>query len=208
MLVHTITVGPFFENCFLVADKKSKEVWLIDPGAEGNRIRVEIERLDLKPSKILLTHAHGDHIGAVEELRKFYNIPVFIHEKDHSLLVDPEENLSAAFGMPIAAGKADGFLAEGDKLNLGELRFEVIETPGHTPGGVTIYGEKAAFTGDALFAGSIGRYDFPHSDGQVLSRSLARLLELPDNTAVYSGHGPATTIGRERKTNPFLLELG
>jgi glyoxylase-like metal-dependent hydrolase (beta-lactamase superfamily II) len=207
MLVHTITVGPFFENCFLVGDEKTKEGWIIDPGAEGSRIRAEIERLGLKPSKILLTHAHGDHIGAVEELRKFYNIPVLIHEKDHPLLVDPEENLSAAFGMPISAGKADGFLSERDKLALGGLQFEVIETPGHTPGGITLYGEKTAFTGDALFAGSIGRYDFPHSDGKLLFKSLQKLLKLPDETVVYSGHGPATTIGRERETNPFLLEL-
>lgn len=207
MLVSTITVGPFFENCFLAADEKTKEAWIIDPGAEGSRIRTEIQRLELKPSKILLTHAHGDHIGAVEELRKFYNIPVFIHEKDQPLLTSPEENLSAAFGMPISAGKADGFLKEGDKLELGELQFKVIETPGHTPGGITIYGEKTAFTGDALFAGSIGRYDFPHSEGEVLFSSLKRLLELPDDTKVYSGHGPMTTIGRERETNPFLLDL-
>ena len=207
MLVYTITVGPFFENSFLVADEKTKECWIIDPGAEGSRIRSEIKRLGLKPRKILLTHAHGDHIGAVEELRKFYKIPVCIHEKDHSLLVSPEENLSAAFGMPISASKADGFLTEGDKLALGGLSFEVIETPGHTPGGITLYGEKTAFTGDALFAGSIGRYDFPHSDGEILMQSLKRLLELPDDTAVYSGHGPATTIGRERETNPFLLDL-
>ncbi|HXF48304.1 MAG TPA: MBL fold metallo-hydrolase [Verrucomicrobiae bacterium] len=207
MIVQTITVGPFFENCFLVADEKTKDCWIIDPGAEGSRIRAEIQRLGLKPSKILLTHAHGDHIGAVEELRRHYNIPVFIHEKDHPLLISAEENLSAAFGMPISAGKADGFLKEGEKLKLGGLSFEVIETPGHTPGGITIYGEKAAFTGDALFAGSIGRYDFPHSDGEVLMQSLKRLLELPDDTAVYSGHGAATTIGRERETNPFLLGL-
>ena len=207
MLVKTITVGPFFENCFLGADEKTKEAWIVDPGAEGSRIRAEIQRLRLKPLKILLTHAHGDHIGAVEELRKYYNIPVFIHEKDHPLLISAEENLSAAFGMPISAGKADGFLKEGDQLKLGGLAFEVIETPGHTPGGITIYGEKTAFTGDALFAGSIGRYDFPHSDGEVLFRSLKRLLELPDDTAVYSGHGPATSIGGERETNPFLLDL-
>ena len=207
MLVKTITVGPFFENCFLVADEKTKEAWIVDPGAEGSRIRAEIQRLGLKPLKILLTHAHGDHIGAVEELRKNYNIPVLIHEKDHPLLISAEENLSAAFGMPISAGKADGFLKEGDQLKLGGLSFEIIETPGHTPGGITIYGEKTAFTGDALFAGSIGRYDFPHSDGEVLMQSLRRLLKLPDDTAVYSGHGAATTIGRERETNPFLLDL-
>ena len=207
MLVKTITVGPFFENCFLVADEKTKEAWIVDPGAEGSRIRAEIQRLGLKPLKILLTHAHGDHIGAVEELRKHYNIPVFIHEKDHPLLISAEKNLSAAFGMPISVGKADGFLKEGDQLKLGGLSFEIIETPGHTPGGITIYGEKTAFTGDALFAGSIGRYDFPHSDGEVLMQSLRRLLKLPDDTAVYSGHGAATTIGRERETNPFLLDL-
>ena len=207
MLVNTITVGPFFENCFLAADEKTKEAWIIDPGAEGSRIRAEIERLGLKPSKILLTHAHGDHIGAVEELRKFYNVPVFIHEKDHPLLIDPEENLSAAFGMPISADKANGFLSEGDKLDLGGFSFKVIETPGHTPGGITLFGEKTAFTGDALFAGSIGRYDFPHSDGELLFRSLQKLLKLPDDTTVYSGHGPATTIGQERETNPFLSDL-
>ncbi|MCI0331041.1 MAG: MBL fold metallo-hydrolase [candidate division Zixibacteria bacterium] len=190
-----------------MADEKTKEAWIIDPGAEGNRIRSEIQRLGLKPSKIILTHAHGDHIGAVEELRQFYKIPVFIHEKDHPLLISPEENLSAAFGMPISAGKAEEFLVEGGRLNLGELNFEVIETPGHTPGGITLYGEKAAFTGDALFAGSIGRYDFPHSDGELLFQSLQKLMKLPDDTVVYSGHGPATTIGRERKMNPFLLDL-
>ena len=207
MLIRTITVGPFFENCYLVADENSKEAWIIDPGAEAGRIKSEVQKAGVKPVKILLTHAHGDHIGAVEELRKFYNIPVFIHAKDHLLLTSPEANFSAAFGMPISAGNADGFLAEGDTLNLGGLRFEVIETPGHTPGGITVYGEKAAFTGDALFAGSIGRYDFPHSDGGLLFRSLEKLLKLPDDTVVYSGHGPATTIGRERKTNPFLLDL-
>ncbi len=190
-----------------MAGEKTKEAWIIDPGAEGGRIRAEIKKLGLKPSKILLTHAHGDHIGALEELRKFYKIPVYIHEKDHPLLISAEENLSAAFGMPIQAGKADGFLKGGDKPELGNLRFKVIETPGHTPGGITIYGEKSAFTGDALFAGSIGRYDFPHSDGEVLMCSLKRLLEMPEDTTVYSGHGAATTIGHERETNPFLLDL-
>ncbi len=207
MLIRTITVGPFFENCYLVADENSKEAWIIDPGAEARRIQSEVKRAGVKPVKILLTHAHGDHIAAVDELRDFYKIPVFIHEKDHALLVSPDENLSAAFGMPIAARAAEGFLAAGDKLALGGLKFEVIETPGHTPGGITLFGEGVAFTGDALFAGSIGRYDFPHSDGKVLFRSLKRLLELPDETAVYSGHGPATTIRRERETNPFLLDL-
>lgn len=207
MLIRTVTVGPFFENCYLMADEKTKEAWIIDPGAEAGRIKSEIQKADVKPVKILLTHAHGDHIAAVDELRDFYQIPVLIHEKDHPLLISPEENLSAAFGMPISARPADGFLKAGEKLALGNLNFEVIETPGHTPGGITIYGEKVAFTGDALFAGSIGRYDFPHSDGQTLFRSLKRLLELPDDTTVYSGHGPATTIGQERKSNPFLLEL-
>lgn len=207
MLIRTITVGPFFENCYIVADENSKEAWIIDPGAEAGRIKSEVKRAGVKPVKILLTHAHGDHIAAVDEIRGFYKIPVFIHEKDHPLLVSPEENLSAAFGMPIAARPAEGFLAEGDRLELGGLNFHVIETPGHTPGGITLFGEGTAFTGDALFAGSIGRYDFPHSDGKILFQSLKRLLELPDETAVYSGHGPATTIGQERETNPFLLEM-
>lgn len=191
----------------MVIDEKTKEAWIIDPGAEAGRIKSEIQKARVKPVKILLTHAHGDHIAAVDELRDFYKIPVLIHEDDHPLLISAEENLSAAFGMPIAARPANGFLKAGEKLTLGNLSFEVIETPGHTPGGITIYGEKVAFTGDALFAGSIGRYDFPHSDGKVLFRSLKRLLELPDDTAVYSGHGPATAIGQERQSNPFLLEL-
>jgi len=207
MLIRTITVGPFFENCYLVIDEKTKEAWIIDPGAEANRIKSEIQKAGVKPVKILLTHAHGDHIAAVDELRDYYKIPVLIHEKDHPLLISAEENLSAAFGMPVSARPAEGFLKAEEKLTLGSLNFEIVETPGHTPGGITIYGEKMAFTGDALFAGSIGRYDFPHSDGKVLFRSLKRLLELPDETVVYSGHGPATTIGQERQTNPFLMEL-
>ncbi len=191
----------------MVIDEKTKEAWIIDPGAEANRIKSEIQKAGVKPVKILLTHAHGDHIAAVDELRDYYKIPVLIHEKDHPLLISAEENLSAAFGMPVSARPAEGFLKAEEKLTLGSLNFEIVETPGHTPGGITIYGEKMAFTGDALFAGSIGRYDFPHSDGKVLFRSLKRLLELPDETVVYSGHGPATTIGQERQTNPFLMEL-
>jgi glyoxylase-like metal-dependent hydrolase (beta-lactamase superfamily II) len=205
IFIDTIPVGEIETNCYLIGD--GKEAILIDPGEEAERIESLIKKRGVKIGRILLTHGHMDHIGAVSPLKKLTGAPVLIHSKDAIMLTDPKANLSGAFGNPFVADAADGFLEDGDEIMAGDLILKVIYTPGHTPGGVSLYGANAGvvFTGDALFAGSIGRTDFPRSNYQMLINSIKqRLFVLPDKTIVYPGHGPQTTIGEEKSSNPWL----
>jgi glyoxylase-like metal-dependent hydrolase (beta-lactamase superfamily II) len=184
------------------------ECWIIDPGEEPGPLLRFLREHPLRPSAILLTHAHADHIAGLDQVRAvFPNIPVLAHAAERDWFEDPQSNLSYFMGEPISVSPPTGTLSPGQKLRLGGAEFTVLETPGHSPGSVTLHcpAAKLALVGDALFRDSIGRTDFPGSDHATLMRSLHKvLMKLPDDTTVFSGHGPATTIGRERRSNPFL----
>ena len=202
--VEVLEVGPYFTNCYLVSDEK--HALLIDPGDDSLRIEQLIEKSNVDIENIILTHGHIDHIAALAHIKEITGAPVLIHPEDAEMLTDAKANLSAFHSTAFIAETADGFLNEGDTIEVGRFQFRVLHTPGHSPGGISLVTEGIVFTGDALFWGSIGRTDFPNGNHETLIRSIkTRLLTLPDDTIVYSGHGPKTTIGHERKINPFLI---
>ena len=207
LLVETIVTGPFLENTYLVARGRGAPCVLIDPGDNPDVIAQRIEDLDLTPEIILNTHGHLDHIGAVQPMRRRYDIPFAIHPGDRPLL----ENVNGQARMFGLDGyedpEVDRDLVAGETVHAAGIDFEVLFTPGHSPGHVTLrpVGENCVFSGDCLFAGSIGRTDLPGGDPATLKRTLEEVfLALPDEMVVYSGHGPSTTIGAERRSNPFL----
>ncbi len=205
MKVATLVVGMFETNCYLPYDENSKKCAIIDPGDEPDRIFEEIDKHGLTPEVILLTHGHGDHVGAVVEMIHKYGIPLFAGRGEESLLASPEKNMSAAVGLPVVCPPPKSYLVEDDTVNIGHVSFKVIQTPGHSPGGVCYLHEDHLFCGDTLFYGSIGRTDFPGCSHEQLISSIAnKLLNLPNNTNCYPGHGPTTTIGFEKRNNPFL----
>jgi glyoxylase-like metal-dependent hydrolase (beta-lactamase superfamily II) len=201
-----IPVEPLDSNCYLVWDGDSLEAAVIDPGGEGDRIIQEAKKRSLNVRFILNTHGHGDHIAANAEIRETFGAPILISEAEAALLSDPLLNLSAAYGMPVTSPAPDGFLVPGGKVMVGGVEFGVLDTAGHSPGGVSFYSDCAVITGDALFMGSIGRCDLPGGDEELLITNIRKnLLTLPDRTIVYPGHGPNTTIGAERSSNPYLI---
>jgi glyoxylase-like metal-dependent hydrolase (beta-lactamase superfamily II) len=204
VLVRTFPVGAFQENAYLLADQSAGEAVLIDPGDEGERLLREAEALGCTVRAVWVTHAHVDHVGGIAAVKRKTGVPVYLHPHDRPLYDNAAQH-ALLFGLRIEQPPPpDCDLAEGQTLRCGNLTFAVWEVPGHSPGHVCIHGHGVAFVGDCLFAGSIGRTDLPLSSAGALARSLDRLLTLPDETIVYSGHGPATTIGVERERNPFL----
>jgi hydroxyacylglutathione hydrolase len=204
MRVQTITVGAFQENSYLLIDDRARRAVFIDPGAEPDRLAVALTESGAELDAIWVTHAHVDHVGGIAGLKRRWNVPVYLHPADRPLY-DNAVRQGEVYGLRIEAPPApDHDLASGDVLHVGSLAFNVMHAPGHAPGHVVIHGNGVAFVGDCLFAGSIGRTDLPLSNGGALGRSLELISALPDDTVVYSGHGPATTIARERATNPFL----
>ena len=198
MIIKTIIAGMYEENCYLIMDKDTKELAIIDPGGQPNIIEEEIKLLNGKPKFILLTHGHMDHVGGVVELVNKFNIPFYINEIEEKYM----ENDKFVFG---SLPKASGYLKEGDTLNLGDSVIKVIETPGHTAGGICFLIADKLFTGDTLFQRSVGRSDFPGGDGMQLVKNIKeKLLPLGDTIEVYAGHGSASTIGYEKRMNPFL----
>jgi glyoxylase-like metal-dependent hydrolase (beta-lactamase superfamily II) len=198
----------------VVAPARGAECVIVDPGQDAQQgIDELLVRYRLKPIAVLLTHGHIDHMWSVAPVCGAKGIPAYIHPDDRELLADPAKGLSLAVGQQLFGGitftEPDDVreLADGSALSLAGLDFTVRHTPGHTPGSVTFGSENGLFTGDLLFAGSIGRTDLPGGDHQTMLRSLARTLTLPDDTLVLPGHGPQTTIGAERRTNPFLTGL-
>lgn len=200
-------VGPLAENAWLVVDRDTGDAALVDPGDEGPRLAAAIDDAGVRLVAIWLTHAHFDHIGAVRHVRERFGVPVYLHEADLPLF-EAGPRQAAAWGIPFEGDVApQRRYGEGDRVSAGTLAFDVLHTPGHSPGHVTLVGHGLALSGDCLFAGSVGRSDLPLSDPAALERSLVRLMALPPATRVLPGHGPETTVGREVGTNPFLLPL-
>ncbi|MCK5833833.1 MBL fold metallo-hydrolase [bacterium] len=196
MNIKKLIVGQIETNCYLVYDD-NKNCIVIDPGGEAEKINSELINLELKPSLIVLTHAHCDHIMAAPFLRTHYSAKIYVHESDAQALSDPQLNLSALFDEQMTF-KADVLIKDKDAVSAGELDFEVLHTPGHSPGGISLYSKGVLFAGDAIFKRGIGRTDLPGGDYDELMRSIQKLFKLPVNTVVYPGHGPQTTIGEEK----------
>jgi len=195
-------VGPLAVNAYLVADPSTKTACLIDPGAEYKKIRAFLDKEGLKLSFIINTHGHGDHIGANAD----FGVPIYIHRLDKDFLVDPGRNLSRSFFFSVKSPPASRLLEEGDSIEIGGVRLKVLHTPGHTPGSISLVSGGVAFTGDTLFNSGVGRTDFDYGDEAALFDSIRKkLLTLPDETTIYPGHGEESTIGEEKRSNPFLI---
>lgn len=188
-MLKKLVVGMYQANCYIIGCKETKEGAVIDSGDEVTRIVNEITRAGLTIKYILLTHGHPDHVGGAYELKRIVNAPVLIHKKD-------------AVGLRF---QPDGYLYDGQEIQVGDYALKIIHTPGHSPGGICIYAPGVVFTGDTLFAGSIGRSDLPGgSHKQLIAGVVEKIFTLGDDLRVYPGHGPHTTIGRERQTNPWF----
>lgn len=218
MLIHKINVGPLKVCCYIVMGRASSDAMIIDPGADTETIVGFLKDRHADPKLIVITHGHGDHIGANAGLKEaFPEIQICVHEEDQDMLPYPAKNLSilAAFygGATVRSPQADRLLRDGDTVAIDRHTFEIIHTPGHTPGGICLYGENqekgnppVLFSGDSLFKSGIGRTDFPGCSQKALIRSIKeRLFVLDEKTIVYPGHGPSTTIADEKENNPFVI---
>jgi len=208
MRVRRFGLGMFETNCWLVDDGEGGPLAVIDPGGDSHVVMKAIGTLPVV--WVLLTHGHFDHLGAAGDVVAATGAPLLVHEADADRITTPADNGAALFGFGQGAPPADRTLGDGDVLEAGALRLKVIHTPGHTPGGICLFADDPAggpphlFSGDTIFAGSVGRTDMPGGDARVLWRSVARLAALPPETVVHPGHGPETTIGREIRVNPFF----
>jgi hydroxyacylglutathione hydrolase len=207
MIVYTFQLGPMQANCYILECEKTRSAIVIDPGDEADVILDIISDRKLKLEFIINTHGHIDHISANNELKKKTSAKLCIHRLDADLIVDPQKNLSSFIGKPISSLPPDRILEDGDIIESGTIKLKVIHTPGHSPGGICLLADDAIFTGDLLFAGGIGRYDFPGSSYDQIMESLKKVIELGDDLIVYPGHGFNTTIGEEKETNPFLDDI-
>ena len=202
--IHTIVVGGLRTNCYIL--QSNTAAIIVDPGDEPERIVRFIHDIKLKPSQIIATHTHFDHVLGVDAIRAKLKIPFLIHREDLSMLETMQSRVQQIMGFEVPPPpKVDSYLKDGDVLSMGEETIQVLHTPGHSPGSVSLSGPGYVLTGDALFNQSIGRTDLPGGDLQTLIRSIKdRLFKLDDKTVVYPGHGPETTIGDEELANPFV----
>ena len=209
MKVDRLVIGDFETNCYVLRNSEQAQTCLIiDAGLDAESLMAFLDQHELTPDILIFTHGHVDHIAGIDTLReKFPAMTTYIHKLDSNLLSDAVGNLSFMTGGSFTAEKADYLVEEGDEIDRAGIKLRVIHTPGHTPGGICLYAEQEGviFVGDTLFAGSVGRTDFPGGDMDKLIDGIKRkLFILPEKTVVYPGHGPQTTIGREKADNPFL----
>ncbi len=202
-----IKTGEIMANCYILGCDTTNEAVIIDPGFGSPEIERFIAEEELKPICLVNTHGHVDHMVTNAYYKDKYKIPLAIHQGDADFLTDPAKNLSIHFGEGVTSPPADHFLEDGDWVKIGNIKLQVLHTPGHTPGCVCLVGDTFVLTGDTLFPDSVGRTDFPASSLVDMEASLRKLLLLDDSLIVYPGHGNATTIGRERAHNPFLKKL-
>ena len=202
LILKVVTVGQMEANCYILGSKGRNQAIIIDPGDDYPRIANSLQESGLEAKLIINTHGHIDHIGANDK----FGLPIWIHRLDADYLVNPGKNLSGLLGYSYTSPPATKLLKGGDKIKLDEISLEVIHTPGHTPGGISLKADNFIFTGDTLFCGGIGRTDFPGASEDVLVKSIKeKILALPDGVIIYPGHGPSSNIGKERRENPFLI---
>lgn len=205
MIIEKFTDHLFGENTYLIADKNTREGAVIDPGGDIKDLMKYIKENFIEVKYIILTHGHGDHIGCVPELKKATNACIIAHSDEKEILLDKKKNLSYRMHCGPTEFEADEYVNEGDSVNLGDLKLKFIHTPGHTKGGMCIKVGNHMFTGDTLFAGSMGRTDLYSGDNKQMQKSLSRLKNYEDDIIVYPGHGPNTTMGIEKATNPYMV---
>lgn len=207
MIIKTLAVGPIMANCFILGCEETLEAAVIDPGDEADRILLALAESNLTTKLIINTHGHFDHVGANKRLNEVTGAPILIHPLDRPMLSQLADS-AAAWGMAADNSPApDRELQDGDEVTFGRITLKVLHTPGHTPGGISLYTDSEVFVGDTLFAGSIGRTDFPGGSFETLKKSIQqKLFKLSDDLKVYPGHNQATTIGVEKRTNPFVGE--
>ncbi len=207
MIVKALAVGPIMANCFVLGCEQSLEGAVIDPGDEPDRILEVLTEYNLSAKLIINTHGHFDHVGANRKLKEATGAPILIHALDTPMLTQLASS-AAAWGMVAEnSPPPDRELEDGDQVNFGHITLKVLHTPGHTPGGISLYTDKEVFVGDTLFAGSIGRTDFPGGSFETLKSSIhQKLFSLDEDLVVYPGHNNPTTIGKEKRTNPFVGE--
>jgi len=208
MMIKTFDVGMFQANCHTVSCQNTQETIIIDPGFDdqytAQNIIDFIDKNALHIKLIINTHGHPDHTCGNNILKETFNIPILIHKNDAHLLGETGKKIAETFGLKTYSPLADRLLEDGNLIKFGEASLKVLHTPGHSRGSISLVGENEVFTGDTLFAGSIGRTDFPESSSLQMQQSLLKLKALPDRFVVYPGHGPATTIGEEKRSNPFM----
>jgi len=209
MKIDRLILGSFETNCYILRQSEAaRDCLIVDTGLEAGELIDFLQQHKLNPVAVVLTHGHIDHVTGVALLRQnFPEIKVYIHKLDAEMLTGAKDNLSALSGQTFSTEPADGFIKEGDKIEQAGIELEVLHTPGHTPGGISLYSKQDGliFVGDTLFAGSVGRTDFPAASFAQLVKSIkGKLFTLPDETLCLPGHGPSTTIAQEKEHNPFL----
>jgi glyoxylase-like metal-dependent hydrolase (beta-lactamase superfamily II) len=207
MKISSLVVGPFQENTYLVEDRETNDAVLIDPGDEGDRIVEMVVRSGANLTAIWVTHGHLDHVGGIAAVKRRYDVPIYLHAADQMLYGEGAIRAAALYRVPFEPPPpATHTLAEGDTLRVGGMLFDVWHTPGHSPGHVILHGQGVMFGGDLIFAGSIGRTDLPLGDPGAMMHSLKRVARIPNDLTIHPGHGPSTTLDRERTSNPFLTD--
>ncbi len=205
MNYETIVVGALETNCYLVYCEQTLECAVVDPGAEPEKIIRSIGEKALKPNVLINTHGHVDHVGANKDIKEKYDIPLIIHSSDSAML---NNILNSTMGFFLGAKKSpppDKFIEEGEEIHIGNSKLKVIHTPGHSPGSVSLSGDGFLLSGDVLFCGGVGRTDLPGGSWTELEKSIReRIYSFPDDTSILPGHGPSTTVGQEKKSNPFV----